>query len=153
MAYKPAGGDKIATSLVDADWDIVTASPITEVIVYNTRAVQAEDAPKSFKELLDPKWKGRLVHSDPNYSGSTTMGVNILSNMYGWEFYRKLAAQEAAHSSEHRCRAAHAAYPRKRTSAFYPSMPTSRISSPKANRLPSYTRKRAFPSLPGTPGS
>lgn len=94
MAYKPAGGDKVAKSLVDSDWDIVTASPITEVIVYNTRAVKAEDAPKSFKDLLDPKWKGRLVHSDPNYSGSTTMGVNILSNMYGWEFYQKLAAQE-----------------------------------------------------------
>ena len=94
MAYKPAGGDKIAKNLVDSDWDIVTASPITEVIVYNTRAVEAEDAPKSFKELLDPEWKGRLVHSDPNYSGSTTMGVNILSNMYGWEFYQKLAAQE-----------------------------------------------------------
>lgn len=94
MAYKPAGGDKIAKNLVDSDWDIVTASPITEVIVYNTRAVKAEDAPKSFKDLLDAKWKGRLVHSDPNYSGSTTMGVNILSNMYGWEFYHKLAAQK-----------------------------------------------------------
>jgi len=94
MAYKPAGGDRIAKNLVDTNWEIVTASPITEVIVYNARAVKAQDAPKSFKELLDPKWKGRLVHSDPNYSGSTTMGVNILSNMYGWEFYEKLAAQK-----------------------------------------------------------
>ena len=42
MAYKPAGGDKIAKNLIDSDWDIVTASPITEVIVYNTRAVKAD---------------------------------------------------------------------------------------------------------------
>ncbi|UTW52997.1 extracellular solute-binding protein [bacterium SCSIO 12827] len=94
MAYKPAGGDNIAGFLQDKDWEIVTASPVTEVIVYNTRLVKAEDAPKSFKDLLDPKWSGKLAHSDPNYSGSTTMGVNVLANLYGWEFYEKLAAQK-----------------------------------------------------------
>jgi iron(III) transport system substrate-binding protein len=94
MSYKPDGGDNIAKNLIDPDWEIVVASPVTEVIVYNTRAVKPAEAPKSFKDLLDPKWKGRLGHSDPNYSGSTTMGVNILLNMYGWDFYDKLAAQK-----------------------------------------------------------
>lgn len=94
MSYKPADGDKIAKDLVDPDWEIVTVSPVTVVMVYNVRALTKDQAPKSFKELLDPKWQGKLVHSDPIYSGSTTAAVNILKNLYGWEYYEKLAQQK-----------------------------------------------------------
>lgn len=94
MPYKPAEGDNIAAFLQDKEWDFVTVSPVTEVMVYNTRTVKPEDAPKTFKELLDPKWKGKLVHSDPNYSGATTMAVNVMMNLYGWDYYEKLAKQE-----------------------------------------------------------
>lgn len=94
LAYKPTDGDKIKKELVDSDWEIVTVSPVTIVMVYNTRALKKEQAPKSFKDVLDPKWKGKLTHSDPVYSGSTTAAVNILMNLYGWKFYRDLAAQK-----------------------------------------------------------
>src|SRR5690349_22892999 len=30
------------------------------VIGYNTRLVKPEDAPKSFADLLDPKWSGKI---------------------------------------------------------------------------------------------
>ena len=43
-----------------------TLSPIA----YNTKQVKAEDAPKSFKDLLDPKWKGKIVKAHPGYSGT-----------------------------------------------------------------------------------
>lgn len=33
---------------------------VTNVIGYNTNLVPKKDAPKSFADLLDPKWKGRL---------------------------------------------------------------------------------------------
>ena len=39
-------------------------------IAYNTNLVKKEDAPKSFKDLLDPKWKGKLVKAHPAYSGT-----------------------------------------------------------------------------------
>ena len=37
----------------------------------NTNLVKPEDAPKSFADLLDPKWAGKIVKSHPGYSGST----------------------------------------------------------------------------------
>ena len=37
---------------------------------YNTDLVKAEDAPKSFADLLDPKWTGKIVKAHPGYSGT-----------------------------------------------------------------------------------
>ena len=32
--------------------------------------VKKDDAPKSFADLLDPKWAGKLVKAHPSYSGT-----------------------------------------------------------------------------------
>src|SRR6516164_4039235 len=40
------------------------------VMGYNTKLVDAKDAPTSYADLLDPKWKGKLVKSHPGYSGT-----------------------------------------------------------------------------------
>jgi iron(III) transport system substrate-binding protein len=41
-----------------------------EVIAYNTEAVKREDAPKDWDEVLDPKWKGKVLIRDPIASGT-----------------------------------------------------------------------------------
>ncbi|HEX3991167.1 MAG TPA: ABC transporter substrate-binding protein, partial [Acetobacteraceae bacterium] len=60
---------------------------------YNSRLVKAEDAPKSWNDLLDPKWKGKLVKAHPGYSGAITNETYALSHLLGWEFYENLAKQ------------------------------------------------------------
>ena len=71
-----------------ASWRIMLS-----VIAYNTTLVKAEDAPKSFKDLLDPKWSGKLVKSHPGYSGMTMTATHQMARDLGWEYFDKLAKQ------------------------------------------------------------
>jgi iron(III) transport system substrate-binding protein len=63
------------------------------VIGYNTQQVKAEDAPKSHADLLNPKWRGRIVKAHPGYSGTVMTGTDALSRALGWEFFEKLGKQ------------------------------------------------------------
>ena len=66
-----------------------TLSPIA----YNTKLVKAEDAPKSFADLLDPKWKSKIVKAHPGYSGTILTATFEMVRDIGWEYYEKLAKQ------------------------------------------------------------
>ncbi|MBV9863395.1 MAG: extracellular solute-binding protein [Alphaproteobacteria bacterium] len=70
--------------------DCLTLSPIA----YNTRLVKAAEAPTGFAELLDPKWKGKLVKAHPGYSGTIVTATLALSHALGWEFFEKLGRQQ-----------------------------------------------------------
>src|SRR6185295_4551048 len=60
-------------------------------ITYNTKLLSAAEAPKSWKDLLDPKWKGKLVSAHPGYSGVIATHVLALVHLHGWEYFKQLA--------------------------------------------------------------
>jgi iron(III) transport system substrate-binding protein len=72
-----------------ASWR-VTLSPIA----YNPTLVKAEEAPKGFNDLLDPKWSGKIVKAHPGYSGTIMTATQQLSRDLGWGFFEKLAKQK-----------------------------------------------------------
>ncbi len=63
------------------------------VIAYNTKQVKAEDAPKSFADLLAPKWRMRMVKAHPSYSGSILTSTYATSKALGWGYFEQLAKQ------------------------------------------------------------
>jgi iron(III) transport system substrate-binding protein len=67
-----------------------TLSPIG----YNTKYVKRADAPKSFADLLDPKWKGMMVKGHPGYSGTILTATFEISRDLGWDYLQKLAQQK-----------------------------------------------------------
>ena len=71
----------------------VTTRILVSPIAYNTDLVKKEDAPKSFKDLLDPKWKGKLVKAHPAYSGTIMNSTFQMQRDLGWGYLEKLAAQ------------------------------------------------------------
>ena len=65
-----------------------------EVIGYNTNLVKPEDAPKSYVDLLDPKWQGKIVKGHPGYSGAILTNTYLWVRELGWSFLEKLAQQK-----------------------------------------------------------
>jgi iron(III) transport system substrate-binding protein len=63
------------------------------VIGYNTNMVKPEEAPRSYADLLDPKWVGKIVKAHPGYSGTIMTATYQISRDIGWEFFEKLAKQ------------------------------------------------------------
>src|SRR5437016_11160138 len=51
---------------------------------YNTNLVKAEDAPKSFADLLDPKWMAKMVKGHPAYSGTIMTATFQIARDLGW---------------------------------------------------------------------
>ena len=77
----------------DPDALHVTTRVLVSPFGYNTKLVKAEDAPKSFADLLDPKWAGKMVKGHPAYSGTIMNATFQIARDLGWEYFEKLAKQ------------------------------------------------------------
>jgi iron(III) transport system substrate-binding protein len=64
------------------------------IIAYNSSIVKADEAPKSFADLLDPKWTGKLVKAHPGYSGTIMTATYQMQRDLGWGYFEKLAKQK-----------------------------------------------------------
>jgi iron(III) transport system substrate-binding protein len=64
---------------------------VFSVMGYNTELVKAADAPKRFKDLLDPKWAGKLVKAHPAYSGAVMTATHAMARELGWGYFEELA--------------------------------------------------------------
>jgi iron(III) transport system substrate-binding protein len=99
--YTPTWADKVPAEARDANaaWFGTYLTP--EVIAYNTHAVTAAEAPKDWDDVLDPKWKGKVLIRDPIASGSMRAIFGAIlarsiaqtgSTAQGWEWLRRLDA-------------------------------------------------------------
>jgi iron(III) transport system substrate-binding protein len=90
MKYTPPGVEAFPPGFKDRDGYYYGLRATVNVIAYNTKAVTAAEAPKTWKDLLDPKWKGKLVTAHPGYSGVISTHVLALVNLLGWDYFKQL---------------------------------------------------------------
>ena len=91
--YTPAGAATLLPAfnqVADPGW-WYPASSTTHLLVHHKTKVSAEEAPKNWPDLLDPKWKGRVATGHPAFSGCTGIWVLALRKTYGWTYFEKLA--------------------------------------------------------------
>ncbi len=62
------------------------------VIMVNERQLRGEDAPKTWSDLFDDKWKGKIIIGDPASSGSAYDQIYGIHQLYGEDGLKKLAA-------------------------------------------------------------
>jgi iron(III) transport system substrate-binding protein len=77
----------------DADGLFATVRATLSTIGYNSKLVTADEAPKGFLDLLDPKWAGKIVKSHPSYSGGTLTATFEIARDVGWDYFEKLSKQ------------------------------------------------------------
>jgi iron(III) transport system substrate-binding protein len=63
------------------------------VITWNTKLVKPEDAPKTYEDLLDPKWKGKISLDTEDYPWAYYI-FQTMGKEKGADFLSKLAAQK-----------------------------------------------------------
>ena len=69
---------------------------------YNTRMVKPNEVPKTWEDLLNPRWKGEIIWSTSRGSGAPVFIGNILAAMgreKGMAYLEKLAKQSIAKST------------------------------------------------------
>jgi iron(III) transport system substrate-binding protein len=92
--HTPAGVERFPAGFKDKDGYYYGLRATVNVIAYNTQKVTAAEAPKTWKDLLDPKWKGRMVTAHPGYSGVIATHVLALVHLHGWEYFQALAKNQ-----------------------------------------------------------
>lgn len=93
MPYKPNNLGKMVDSLVqyndkDSHYWVTAAALVT--LTYNSSLVSEKDAPKSWPDLLDPKWKNKVSIGHPAFSGYVGTWVVLMNKLYGWQYFDKL---------------------------------------------------------------
>ena len=93
LKYTPAGAERFPAGFKDKDGFYYGLRATVNVIAYNTKVVPAGEAPKTWKDLLAPRFKGKLVTAHPGYSGVIATHVLALSNLLGWDYFKALGQQ------------------------------------------------------------
>ncbi|HVQ39118.1 MAG TPA: extracellular solute-binding protein [Pyrinomonadaceae bacterium] len=89
-AYRPTWADKVSNSARDSQdrWFGTYQTP--EVIVYNSDAVKPEEAPRDWDDVLDPKWRDKILIRNPNPSDS----MRAIFGAMIWRFHKDSGSPE-----------------------------------------------------------
>ena len=93
---EPYQADELTNAIPDFVQPNQVYSPRTVTIftmAVNTTLVPPDQEPKTWQDILDPKWKGKLAMDDVRGSGPGGSLLAGLEAVYGQDFSQKLAAQ------------------------------------------------------------
>lgn len=100
VSYTPDSAADYTDDLRDPEGRYYAVNVFTMTTGVNTETVSEADRPKTYEDLLDPKWKGRMAWTtDLTPNGPPGFIGNILMSMgeeKGMEYLRELAKQDIA---------------------------------------------------------
>jgi iron(III) transport system substrate-binding protein len=95
-AFKPENSTALRPQFAaqsDPGWYYVTNAG-RWVLIHNRDKVAADAAPKTWTDLLDPRWKGQLSVAHPAFSGGAGVWSLAMRKLYGWQFFEALAKNQ-----------------------------------------------------------
>ncbi len=92
--YKVPNFDKISDKIKDPQGRWYAEIRQVQAIGVNTAIVKPADYPKSWNDLLDPKWKGKIGMGAIDAGGSHFIAQSYLRDVIDKNFWSKFAAQK-----------------------------------------------------------
>lgn len=92
--FKSTQVDQVVTELATAAGDLNSRSITIFTIMINTNLVPPDQEPKSWNDVLDPKWRGKIAMDDPRGSGPGGTILSPMELMYGLDWSQKLGQQK-----------------------------------------------------------
>ncbi len=90
LTYKPKNAEQVSNFFRHDEGFYTTLSFPVMVLAYNSESMTDKEAPKTFKELTDAKWKGKVSIGSPLASGTSFTTVAFLRKNYGWDYFKAL---------------------------------------------------------------
>lgn len=87
---KTPSADKILPQYREKEGYYFVTALIPQPIIFNTKMISPDTAPKSYQELADPKWKGKVLMGTPENAGSSVLTIAAWVDTYKWDFIEKL---------------------------------------------------------------
>jgi iron(III) transport system substrate-binding protein len=84
----------------ESDDTRVPAEVISYCLMVNRNMVKAGDEPKVWKDILDPKWAGKILSDDYRALGGGAVFFMVMYDAFGKDFHDKLAAQKPVFSRD-----------------------------------------------------
>ena len=72
-----------------------------QYLSYNPELVKPNEVPSSWRDLLDPKWKGKISIPDPKVGGGHYYFVFSMYKLYGREWFEKVRANDPMITQSH----------------------------------------------------
>lgn len=79
---------------------LVPVFAMSSGILVNTNLVPQDQEPKSWMDLLDPRWRGKILSDDPRVPGSAFTFAFVMQEKFGRGFLEKLSAQKLTFSQD-----------------------------------------------------
>lgn len=84
----------------EADDTRIPAEVISYGLLINKNMVKPADEPKSWKDILDPRWAGKILSDDYRALGGGAVFFPVMLRTFGREFHEKLATQKPVFSRD-----------------------------------------------------
>jgi iron(III) transport system substrate-binding protein len=94
VPFLPDGFDKVPEPFRDPNGNYV-AQRISVISIYGrTDMIPPPDMPKTWDDLLSPRFKGKLAMTNPSFTSLQLGVIAMMSKMRGWNYFERLNAND-----------------------------------------------------------
>ena len=91
-SFKHPDHAKFPPTAVGPDFKYYGFTDTIYTLILNTKEMSKANAPKSWKDLGDSKYKGKIIMANPSLSGSAYNQLATFVQLYGWGLVEKVVA-------------------------------------------------------------